>query len=47
MVKEAVEHLLCFGFKASNNKAECEALIAGLSLALKFGACSLQIFSDS
>ena len=38
---------LCFGFKASNNEAEYEALIAGLHLAKDLQACSIQIGSDS
>ena len=38
---------LRFSFKASNNKAEYEALIAGLKLAKEMKVESLQIFSDS
>ena len=38
---------LRFGFKASNNKAEYEALIAGLELAKEMKVKSLDIFSDS
>ena len=38
---------LRFGFKASNNEAEYEALIAGLKLAKEMKVESLDIFSDS
>ena len=38
---------LCFGFKASNNEAEYEALITRLGLAKKLQARSIQIYSDS
>ena len=38
---------LSFGFKASNNEAEYEALIAGLELAKEMKVESLDIFSDS
>ena len=38
---------LRFGFKASNNKAEYEALIVGLELAKEIKVESLDIFSDS
>ena len=38
---------LRFGFKASNNKAEYEALIAGLQLAKEMQVESLDIYSDS
>ena len=41
------EHALRFGFKASNNQAEYEALIAGLKLALELGVDRLKVFSDS
>ena len=36
-----------FGFLASNNEAEYEALIAGLKLAKGVGAERIEIFSDS
>ena len=36
-----------FGFKASNNKAEYEALIAGLCLTLKLQVHNVKIFNDS
>jgi len=35
------------GFKASNNEAEYEALIAGLQKAQTLGAKQLQVFGDS
>ena len=38
---------LKFGFKASNNEAEYEALLAGLELAKEIKVESLDIFSDS
>ena len=38
---------LRFRFKASNNEAEYEALIAGLKLAKEMKVDSLEIFSDS
>ena len=38
---------LRFGFKASNNEAEYEALIAGLELAKEMKVESLDIFNDS
>ena len=38
---------ICFGFKASNNEAEYEALIAGLGLAHELQVRNVKIFSDS
>ena len=38
---------LRFGFEASNNEDEYEALIAGLELAKEMKVESLDIFSDS
>ena len=38
---------LRFGFKASNNEAEYEALIVGLELAKEMKVESLDIFNDS
>ena len=38
---------LRFGFKASNNEAEYEALITGLKLAREIKVESLEIYSDS
>lgn len=31
------EYAVCFGFKVSNNKVECEATIAGISLCIAVG----------
>ncbi|KAK9911093.1 hypothetical protein M0R45_035016 [Rubus argutus] len=45
--KTFLEYALRFDFKASNNMAEYEALVAGVQLALDSGADSLNIFSDS
>ncbi|XP_068504010.1 uncharacterized protein [Phaseolus vulgaris] len=42
-----IEQSLCFAFKASNNQAEYEALIAGMLLAREMGAKSLMAKSDS
>ena len=42
-----VEHSLQFKFKASNNQAEYEALIAGLRLAKDLGAAKLKCNTDS
>ena len=36
-----------FGFKASNNKAEYEALIAALCLTGELQVCNVKIFSNS
>ena len=38
---------LRFGFKASNNEAEYEALIIGLNLAKEMKTKSLEIYSNS
>ena len=38
---------MCFGFKALKNKAEHEALIAGLCLAHKLQVHNVKIFCDS
>ena len=42
-----VEYALRFGFQASNNKAEYEAVIVGLNLAHSMEADQLEICSDS
>ena len=42
-----VEYALRFGFKASNNEAEYEAVIAGLNLAHSMEAEQLEVCSDS
>jgi len=42
-----LEQALCFGFKPSNNQAEYEALIAGLTLAADMGADTVTCRNDS
>ena len=42
-----VENALRFGFQASNNEAEYEAVIAGLNLAHSMEADQLEMSSDS
>lgn len=42
-----IEQSLRFEFKASNNQAEYEALIAGMTLAQEMGAENLRAKSDS
>ena len=42
-----IEQALRFAFKASNNQAEYETLIAGMLLAKEMGARSLLVKSDS
>ena len=42
-----VEYALIFGFQASNNEAEYEAVIAGLNLAHSMEADQLEVCSDS
>lgn len=42
-----IYHALKFGFNASNNEVENEALIIGLKLAKDVGANHLKIFSNS
>ncbi|GFZ05203.1 hypothetical protein Acr_17g0007750 [Actinidia rufa] len=44
---EQMEYAIRMGFKATNNEAEYEALLAGLRVATELGAQSLDIFSDS
>ncbi|GFS40591.1 hypothetical protein Acr_00g0069450 [Actinidia rufa] len=44
---EQMEYAIRIGFKATNNEAEYEALLAGLRIAVELGAQSLEIFSDS
>ena len=38
---------LCFGFPTSNNKAEYDALIAGLRLARELQVHNLRVYSDT
>ncbi|KAM2041238.1 hypothetical protein ACFX16_035077 [Malus domestica] len=45
--KVVMEYALRFKFKASNNEAEYEALLAGLRLAKHLGVKRIDIFSDS
>lgn len=45
--KMVIEHSLKIGFRASNNQAEYEALIAGLRLAIELGVQNLYIKGDS
>ena len=42
-----MEYALKFGFQASNNEAEYEAVIVGLNLAHSMEAYQLEIFNDS
>ncbi|KAK0583481.1 hypothetical protein LWI29_037424 [Acer saccharum] len=44
---DSVEYALRFDFKATNNQAEYEALIAGLKVCTVLGADKVEIFSDS
>ncbi|GFY91031.1 hypothetical protein Acr_07g0012270 [Actinidia rufa] len=44
---EQKEYAIRIGFKATNNEAEYEALLAGLRVATELGAQSLEVFSDS
>ena len=41
-----MHYSLRFGFKASNNEAEYEALIVGLNLTKEMKVESLEIYSD-
>ncbi|XP_061347978.1 uncharacterized protein LOC133293426 [Gastrolobium bilobum] len=42
-----VEHSIHFGFKASNNQAEYEAVLAGLAMAKDLGETNITLKSDS
>ena len=42
-----LEHSFRLGFRASNNEAEYEALLAGLRAILDMGAQEVEIYSDS
>ena len=42
-----LEHSFRLGFRASNNEAEYEALLAGLRIVLDLGAWDVEIYSDS
>ncbi|XP_077222178.1 uncharacterized protein LOC143856020 [Tasmannia lanceolata] len=43
----ALDYALRFGFRASNNEAEYESLLAGMSLAVQTGAQRLKAYFDS
>ncbi|XP_077240348.1 uncharacterized protein LOC143881245 [Tasmannia lanceolata] len=43
----ALDYALRFGFRASNNEAEYEALLAGMNLAVQTGAQRLRAYCDS
>ncbi|KAK0579910.1 hypothetical protein LWI29_033406 [Acer saccharum] len=45
--KEIQSNVPCFDFKATNNQAEYDALIAGLKVCTVLGADEVEIFSDS
>ena len=38
---------ICFGFKASNNEADYETLIAGLRIARELQVCNVKMFNES
>ena len=42
-----LEHSFILGFRASNNEAEYEALLAGLKTVLGMGARDVEAYSDS
>ena len=42
-----LEHSFRLGFKASNNKVEYEALIAGLKTTFNLGTRNVEVYSDS
>ena len=44
---EVIEQSFRLGFKASNNEAEYEAVVAGLRLAKALGVKQLKVLSDS
>ena len=46
-IGKLMEQFICLNFSASNNKAEYEAVIVGLNLALMLVATKLEIKSDS
>ena len=45
--KLIIEKSLRLGFLATNNEAECEALLEGMSMVQKMGGKSAKMFSDS
>ena len=42
-----LEHSFKLGFRASNNKAEYEALLTGLRVILDMGAWEVEVYLDS
>ncbi|GFZ08896.1 hypothetical protein Acr_20g0007040 [Actinidia rufa] len=44
---DQIEYAIRIGFKATNNKAEYEALLVGLRVAIDLGVDFLDVFSDS
>ena len=42
-----IKYALRFGFQASNNDAEYEALLVELQLAISMGAEQIKVYSDS
>ena len=42
-----IEYALRINFKASNNKAEYETLLAGLKIAKELGTDNLKVITDS
>ena len=45
--KITIEKSLRLGFSATNNKAEYEALLVGMTMVQKMGGKAVEIFSDS
>ena len=43
---ERIEQAVRLGFRATNNESDCEAMIAGLKLALAMGTDNLSVQSD-
>ena len=45
--KTIIEKSLRFGFSATNNEAEYEALLQGMTMVQKMGGKAIEMFSDS
>ena len=45
--KITIENSLRLGFSATNNEAEYEALLVGITMVQKMGGKTMEIFSDS
>ena len=45
--KLTIEKSLKLGFSATNNEAEYEALLEGISMVQKMGGNAIKVFSDS